>query len=168
MGGLNKPMRMALAHADGACWGWAAESTWAASTVRLERLHALWQSMQLLQCVPSGALSWQCAAGAGLAQSRLSVWPCAVPWLVGVSSVSALWCTAACVDVAGTGCGMASIAMASPSRPRRASRQIMNTDNRRRITDGDRARSRVPCCGAWAGLFSRHSGRGGGSWTALG
>lgn len=128
MGGLSTLRTVALAHIWVVLPGGVAGLACGKSTVVLGMLHALWQTMQLLQWLALSASCVQCTAGAKVVQ-----------WLSPYALVvTAWWVACACADVgvcvplvvASTpiGAGKASMAMASPSRPRKASKQIMNMD----------------------------------------
>ena len=179
MGGLMACTSVALRKRDCPLIGcaWACKPEGGANTAGVESTE--WQMPHAAQ----GALWWLPPQAGALS---VVVAQCVLPWSVPVScnappgsAACDAWC-AACAGISsatvvapgwwGSTLGMLPMAMASPSRPRRVSNNIMNRGKKRRIgrndarvvpkfhADGFRASTRL----------IHHSDRGGGSWTALG
>ena len=85
MGGLSGLALAALVSTCTAATGGALGLVRDGSTRLLGRLHALWHTMQLLQCASPAASPLQCNAAVRGAQSwLLSGWLVALAWLCGV------------------------------------------------------------------------------------
>lgn len=131
MGGLSTLRTVALAHIGAVLSGGVAGLACGKSTEVLGMLHALWQTMQLLQWLVLSAACAQCTA-AKVAQ-WISPSPCALTLAVewSVCGCAEFWigvCAPLVVASVAIGAGKASMAMASPSRPRTASKQIMSME----------------------------------------